>query len=124
MFAVLSRLEPTPKCDLMTKLKIYNGEEVLEKGGPKKLTVHERARTPSARACSGSAPVHHEGARHALTRNGGSIHPISVREALIGMVKEADTAEDTKKQYLEFLQDTLHKVYLELLEKDITKAFV
>jgi serine protein kinase len=40
------------------------------------------------------------------------------------MVKEADLAEDTKKQYLEFLQDTLHKVYLDLLEKDITKAFV
>ena len=40
------------------------------------------------------------------------------------MVKEADTADDTKKQYLEFLQDTLHKVYLEMLEKDITKAFV
>ena len=60
----------------------------------------------------------------ALTRNDGSIHPINVREALIGMVKEADTADDTKKQYLEFLQDTLHKVYLEMLEKDITKAFV
>ena len=60
----------------------------------------------------------------ALTHNDGSIHPINVREALIGMVKEADLADDTKKQYLEFLQDTLHKVYLEMLEKDITKAFV
>ena len=40
------------------------------------------------------------------------------------MVKEADLPDDTKKQYLEFLQDTLHKVYLEMLEKDITKAFV
>jgi serine protein kinase len=47
-----------------------------------------------------------------------------VRESLIGMVKEADIADDTKKHYLEFLQDTLHKVYLEMLEKDITKAFV
>ena len=28
------------------------------------------------------------------------------------MVKEADLAEDVTKQYLEFLQDTLHKGYL------------
>ena len=40
------------------------------------------------------------------------------------MVKEADLADDTRKQYLEFLQDMLHKEYLELLEKEITKAFV
>jgi serine protein kinase len=61
---------------------------------------------------------------NALSQNPESIHPISVREALIAMVREADLAEDVKKQYLEFLQDTLHKVYLELLEKDITKAFI
>jgi serine protein kinase len=30
----------------------------------------------------------------------------------------------TRKQYLEFLQDTLHKEYLDLLEKEITRAFV
>jgi serine protein kinase len=39
-------------------------------------------------------------------------------------VKEADLADDTRKQYLEFLQDTLHKEYLEILEKEITRAFV
>src|SRR2546426_45328 len=31
MFAILSRLEPNAKCDLVTKLKLYNGEELLEK---------------------------------------------------------------------------------------------
>ena len=30
----------------------------------------------------------------------------------------------SRKQYLEFLQDTLHKEYLEILEKEITRAFV
>lgn len=125
MFAVLSRLEPTPKCDLVTKLKIYNGEEVLEKGRPKKLTVHELREDAKREGLFGiSTRFIMKALDTALTRNGGSIHPINVREALIGMVKEADTAEDTKKQHLEFLQDTLHKMYLELLEKDITKAFV
>ena len=125
MFAILSRLDPTPKCDLLTKLKIYNGEEVLEKGRPKKLTVHELREDTKREGLFGiSTRFIMKALDTALTRNDGSIHPINVREALIGMVKEADTADDTKKQYLEFLQDTLHKVYLEMLEKDITKAFV
>jgi serine protein kinase len=125
MFAVLSRLEPTPKCDLLTKLKIYNGEEVLEKGRPKKLTFHELREDAKREGLFGiSTRFIMKALDTALTRNGGSIHPINVREAMIGMVKEADIAEDTKKQYLEFLQDALHKVYLEMLEKDITKAFV
>ena len=37
MYAILSRLEPTAKCDLMTKLRLYNGEEVVEKGRTKKI---------------------------------------------------------------------------------------
>jgi len=40
------------------------------------------------------------------------------------MTKEGDLPDDTRKQYLEFLQDTLHKEYLDLLEKEITRAFV
>lgn len=125
MFAVLSRLETTPKCDLVTKLKLYNGEEVLEKGRPKKLTAHELREDAKREGLFGvSTRFIMKALDTALTRNDGSIHPISVREALIGMVKEAELPDDTKKQYLEFLQDTLHKIYLELLEKDITKAFV
>ena len=63
---------------------------------------------------------------NALSDNvsGNCINPINVREALIGMTKEADLPDDTRKQYLEFLQDTLHKEYLDLLEKEITRAFV
>ena len=41
MFAILTRLEQTNKCDLMTKLKLYNGEEVVEKGRTKKIDVLE-----------------------------------------------------------------------------------
>ena len=125
MFAVLSRLEPTPKCDLLTKLKLYNGEEVLEKGRPKKLTAHELRDDSKREGLFGiSTRFVMKALDTALTRNDASIHPINVREAMIGMVKEADLPDDTKKQYLEFLQDTLHKVYLDLLEKDITRAFV
>ncbi len=125
MFAILSRLEPTPKCDPMTKLKIYNGEEVLEKGRPKKLTAQELMDDARREGMFGiSTRFIMKALDTALTQHGGVIHPINVREALIQMVKEADLADDVKKQYLEFLRDTLHKAYLEMLEKDITKAFV
>ncbi len=127
MFAVLSRLEPTPKCDLMTKLKLYNGLEVVEKGKTKKIDVRELRDDAKREGMSGiSTRFIMKALDNALSDNvdGNCINPINVREALINMVKEADLSDDTRKQYLEFLQDVLHKEYLEILEKEITKAFV
>jgi serine protein kinase len=125
MFAILSRLEPSNKCDALTKLKIYNGEEVLEKGRPKKLTAQELRESTKREGLFGiSTRFIMKAIDTALARNDGVIHPINVREALIGQVKEADIADDVKKTYLEFLQDTLHKAYLTMLERDISRAFV
>src|SRR3990167_6312181 len=126
-FGILSRLETSGKCDLMTKLKIYNGEEVIEKGKTKKVDVQELKEATKREGMSGiSTRFIMKALDNALSDNkkGNCINPISVREAMINMVKEADLSDDTRKQYLEFLQDTLHKEYLELLEKEITKAFV
>ncbi len=127
MFAILSRLEPTNKCDLMTKLKLYNGEEVVEKGRTKKVDVQELRDAAKREGMFGiSTRFIMKALDNALSDNieGNCINPINVREALISMVKEADLPDDTRKQYLEFLQDTLHKEYLEILEKEITRAFV
>jgi serine protein kinase len=127
MFAILTRLEPTSKCDLMTKLKLYNGEEVVEKGRTKKIDVRELREDAKREGMSGiSTRFIMKALDNALSDNiaGNCINPISVREALIQMTKEADLPDDTRKQYLEFLQDTLHKEYLDILEREITKAFV
>jgi serine protein kinase len=127
MFAILSRLEPTSKCDLMTKLRLYNGEEVVEKGRTKKIDVQELKEDAKREGMSGiSTRFIMKALDNALSDNvsGNCINPINVREALISMTKEADLSDDTRKQYLEFLQDTLHKEYLDLLEKEITRAFV
>jgi serine protein kinase len=125
MFAILSRLEPSSKCDLITKLRLYNGEEVVEKGRTKRITARELSEDTKREGMFGiSTRFIMKALDTALSQNPKSIHPISVRESLINMVKESDLAEDTRKLYLEFLQDTLHKAYLELLEKDITKAFI
>jgi len=127
MFAILSRLEPTSKCDLMTKLRLYNGEEVVEKGRTKKIDVAELKEDTKREGMNGiSTRFIMKALDNALSDNvsGNCINPINVREALISMAKEADLPDDTRKQYLEFLQDTLHKEYLDLLEKEITRAFV
>src|SRR5581483_11232884 len=127
MFAILSRLEPSGKCDLMTKLKLYNGEEVVEKGKTKKLDVQELREDAKREGMNGiSTRFIMKALDNALSDNveGNCINPINVREALINMVKEGDLPDDTRKLYLEFLQDVLHKEYLEMLEKEITKAFV
>lgn len=125
MFAILSRLEPTTKCDLMTKLRLYNGEEVVEKGRTKKITVQELREEAKREGFSGiSTRFIMKSLDNALSESGTCINPISVREAMISMVKDQDIGDDTRKLYLEFLQDVLHKEYLQILEKEITKAFV
>jgi serine protein kinase len=127
MFAVLTRLEPTAKCDLTTKLRLYDGEEVVEKGKTLKINVRELQEEARREGMFGiSTRFIMKALDNALTDSPDpeGINPINVREALINMVKGGDLPDDTRKQYLEFLQDTLHKVYLEILEKEITKAFV
>ncbi len=127
MFSILTRLEPTSKCDLMTKLKIYNGEEVIEKGRTKKIDLQELREEAQREGMDGiSTRFVLKALDSALSENvdTGCIDPISVRSALVNMVREAELSDDIRKRYLEFLQDTLHKAYLEILEKEITKAFV
>ena len=115
LFAILSRLEPTPKCDPMTKLRLYDGEDVVEKG-------REDAKREGMTGISTRFIM--KALDSALSENGQCINPINVREALVNMVKEAELPDATQKQYLEFLQDTIHKAYLEILEKEVTRAFV
>ena len=125
MFSVLSRLEPTAKCDLMTKLRLYNGAEVVEKGRTKRIDVGELREDAKREGMDGISPRFiMKALDNALSESPCCINPINVREALVNMVKDADLSDDTRKRYLEFLQDTIHKEHLELLEKEITKAFV
>jgi serine protein kinase len=63
MFAILSRLEATSKCDLMTKLRLFNGEDIIEKGRLKNIDVeglredaqHEGMSSISTRFIKGSS---------------------------------------------------------------------
>lgn len=125
MFAILTRLEGSNKVDPITKLWLYNGDEVVEKGKTIKINVRELQEDARREGMFGISPRFiMKSIDNALAENPAGINPINVREALINMVKSADLPDDMRKQYLEFLQDTLHKSYLDMLEKEVTKAFV
>jgi len=125
MFALLSRLEPSNKCDLMTKLKLYNGEEVIEKGRTKRIDLSELKADARDEGLSGiSTRFIVKAIDNSLSKSPEGITPIHIREALIDMVNEADFADDKKNGLLGFLKDTIHKAYLDILEQEITKAFV
>lgn len=127
MFAILSRLTLSAKADPMTKLKIYNGEEIVEKGTTKKIDIVELKEEAGQ----------YEGMKGISTRfiikaidnalsdsEYNCINPLSIMESIIKSVKELDIAADDKKRYLGFIQDSIRKEYNKVLEKEISKAFI
>jgi serine protein kinase len=126
MFSVLSRLNPSQKCDIMTKLKIYNGEEVVEKGRVRKIDIKD-LRDES----------HNEGMTGISTRfimksidaalsdsDRNMVTPNSIIESLVKQVKEQVVSEEDRSRYLELIQKTIREEYLRILENEIAKAFV
>jgi len=126
MFAVLSRLKPSNKVDPLTKMKIYNGEEIVEKGLIKKVDIKDLREEVEDEGMTGISTRFIMKAIDAAladsTKN--MITPISIRDSLIKQVKEQIVNAEERKFCLQFLQKVLHEEYLSLLEKEITKAFV
>jgi serine protein kinase len=126
MFAVLSRLKNSNKVDPLTKMKIYNGEEIVEKGLIKKVDIKDLREEVEDEGMTGISTRFIMKAIDASlsdsTKN--MITPISIRDALIKQVKEQIVNPEERKICLQFLQKTLHEEYLSILEKEITKAFV
>lgn len=127
MFAILSRLTPSAKVDPITKLKIYNGEDVVEKGTTKRVDINELREEAGP----------YEGMKGISTRfiikaidnalsisEHNCINPLSIMESIIRSIKELDISAEDKKKYLAFIQDTARKEYNKILEKEITKAFI
>ncbi|MGK7394925.1 MAG: hypothetical protein ACNS62_10145 [Candidatus Cyclobacteriaceae bacterium M3_2C_046] len=126
MFAILSRLKPTSKSDIMTKLKLYNGEEVTEQGQTKHINVQELKEEFQDEGMTGiSTRFIMKSLDNALSDSeSNTIHPIAVLDALQNKLKEEPMPEDQKERYMGILKDILYKEYLKMLETDITRAFV
>ncbi len=126
MFAILTRLAPSSKVDPLTKLKIYNGEEIIEKGMVKKVDIFElREEAPREGMTGISTRFIVKAIDRALSESENNcINPISILESLIKETKELSIGEDERRRYLSFLQNTLKKEYHRILEKEVTKAFI
>lgn len=127
-FAILTRLKPSNKVDTLTKLKIYNGEEIVEKGTTKKIDITELKEEVAGleEGMSGiSTRFIVKAIDNALSvSESHCINPLSIMENIIKSVKDLDIAEDEKKKYLGFIQDSIRKEYNTILEKEVTKAFI
>ncbi len=127
MFAILTRLSPSAKVDALTKLKIYNGEEILEQGSTKKVDIVElREEATIKEGMSGiSTRFIMKSLDIALSESENDcINPLSVLDTMIKSVKELSLSEDDRKRYLGFLQNILRKEYHKILELEVTKAFI
>ena len=127
MFAILSRLSPSAKVDPMTKLKLYNGEDIVEKGTTKRIDIQElREEAGSYEGMKGiSTRFIVKAIDNALSISEyDCINPLSIMESIIKSIKEMDASAEDKKRYLGFIQDTIRKEYNKVLEKEITMAFI
>jgi serine protein kinase len=126
MFAILSRLHPSNKVDSMTKLKIYNGEEIIEKGTTKRVDIMELREEAEREGMTGiSTRFIAKALDTALSESEHQcINPITVLDILQKEVKEMAISDELKKRYLGFLQDTIKKEYHKILENEVTKAFI
>ncbi|HEY8401680.1 MAG TPA: hypothetical protein VIK89_10480 [Cytophagaceae bacterium] len=126
MFAILTRLKPTSKCDILTKLKLYNGEEVTSEGQSKHFNLQELKDEFEDEGMTGiSTRFIMKALDNALSDSpSNTITPISVLDALQNKLKEEPLPEETKERYMGILKDILYKEYLKMLESDITRAFV
>lgn len=126
IFSILTRLKKSQKCDLLTKMKIYNGEDVIEKGRVKKIDIKDLRDEASREGMTGiSTRFIMKAVDNALSdTEKNMITPNAIIESLIKQVKEQVINEEDKDRYLEILQKTIREEYLKILENEIAKAFV
>lgn len=126
MFAVMSRLTPSNKVDVITKMRIYNGEEIVESSGSKKIDIQELRDEAGREGLAGiSTRFIMKAIDNALSESEHDcINPILVMESIIRAVKATDMGEDEKKRLLEYLQVAIKNEYNRILEKEVTSAFI
>jgi serine protein kinase len=126
MFSVMSRLKQSQKCDIITKMKIYNGEDVIEKGRVKKIDIkdlREESRDEGMTGISTRFIMKSIDAALSDSEN-GFVTPISIMNSITSQVKEQLINEDFRERCLELIQKVVREEYLKILENEIAKAFV
>lgn len=126
MFAIMSRLSPSNKVDPLTKMRIYNGEEIVEKDMSQRIDIQELREETEKEGLGGiSTRFIMKAIDNALSESvHDCINPILVMESLVKAVRDTDMAEDERKRLLHFLQEVIKNEYNRILEKEVTRAFI
>lgn len=126
MFAIISRLNESSKVDIISKMKIYNGEEIVQKDATQKVDIKELKEEAGREGFKGiSTRFIMKAIDNALSEaEVDCINPIVLLESLIKSVRISDSGEEEKKRLLGYLQDVIKKEYHRILEKEVTKAFI
>lgn len=126
MFSVLSRLKESQKCDLLTKMKLYNGEEVVEKGRVKKIDIRDlRDEDPDEGMKGISTRFIMKAVDNALSDSEKDfITPISIMDSMVKQVKEQIIDKEFQARCLELIRNVVRGEYLHILETEIAKAFI
>lgn len=126
MFAIISRLNESNKVDMVSKMKVYNGEEIVQKDATQKIDIKELREEAAREGYKGiSTRFIMKAIDNALSESEHEcINPIILLETLIKAVRNSDSGEEEKKKYLAYLQDHIKKEYHRILEKEVTKAFI
>jgi serine protein kinase len=126
IFAIISRLTPSSKVDIITKMRIYNGEEVLQKDTTQRIDIKELKEEAGREGFLGiSTRFIMKAIDNTLSESEHDcINPIILLDSLVKSVKASDFSEEDKKKLLTFLQDVVKREYNRILEKEVTKAFI
>ena len=125
MFSVMSRLKSSQKCDVLTKMKIYNGEDVIEKGRVKKVDIKDLREEARGEGMKGiSTRFIMKAIDNSLSdAEKNVVTPVSIMDSLNKQVKEQLIDEELRDRCLELLK-VVREEYLKILETEIAKAFV
>lgn len=126
IFAIISRLTRSSKVDIISKMHIYNGEEVLQKDATQRVDIKELREEAGREGFVGiSTRFIMKAIDNAFSESEHDcINPILLLDSIAKSVKAGDFGEEEKKRLLGYLQDVVKKEYNRILEKEITKAFI
>jgi serine protein kinase len=126
IFAIISRLTPSSKVDIISKMHLYNGEEVLQKDATQRVDIRELREEAGREGFEGiSTRFIMKAIDNALSvSEHDCINPIILLDSLAKSVKASDFGEEEKKKLMAYLQDVVRKEYNRILEKEVTKAFI
>jgi serine protein kinase len=126
IFAIISRLTPSSKVDIISKIHLYDGEEVLQKDATQRVDIRELREEAGREGFEGiSTRFIMKAIDNALSESEHDcINPIILLDSLAKSVKASDFGEEEKKKLMAYLQDVVRKEYNRILEKEVTKAFI